>query len=576
MGPVFKVALDYHPLRNNPLDKLDKWGGLEMKANKWVAVLAAGSMLAIAAPLSAQFGGFKSLKKAMDTVAKELEQPKPAPQPQPTARPTPPQSRPATSQGGYASPAPQPRQRTEQVQTPIQYQPSAVQQARVAPKREVVATEVWRCLQEPDATPIKLEFNYVRDEAGQRLGSFTQTYTYEYEGKETETPTISKGIFRSAGASYRLKYDDPELGQIELVASQKDSENGTILSTSRYTEDYPSMRDVETITQKFTDAQIKMFEATADDNPDGGIPLQCKLIKPIFSKYSFDDFYVDRPTAFFEGFREDPKQPQFAGRDINFRNIRTMLSEAVTNHWYTPKFGKYFIVVSGGKHMAQYAYLIDMRSGKVHELFMETIEGGGVLDYKITENSNMVLSITADPEKNYCNLNYSKWNGSALELIQTERLGAFQTCLNEYGTFPQPNYLQAIEDQYLQRNVPGETQANASKAPLNAQIVSAEVWNCFSDESPKPIRFELNYASTQKKNERGSFREVSPFDNEGIETRTPNVSSGSFRYEQTQNGDVLKLEYADQSKEYRSFTSSVLDDGARFGEMDNLQCELVK
>jgi hypothetical protein len=300
------------------------------------------------------------------------------------------------------------------------------------------------------------------------------------------------------------------------------------------------------------------------------------LIKPIFSKYSFDDFYVDRPTAFFEGFREDPKQPQFAGRDINFRNIRTMLSEAVTNHWYTPKFGKYFIVVSGGKHMAQYAYLIDMRSGKVHELFMETIEGGGVLDYKITENSNMVLSITADPEKNYCNLNYSKWNGSALELIQTERLGAFQTCLNEYGTFPQPNYLQAIEDQYLQRNVPGETQANASKAPLNAQIVSAEVWNCFSDESPKPIRFELNYASTQKKNERGSFREVSPFDSEGIETRTPNVSSGSFRYEQTQNGDVLKLEYADQSEEYRSFTSSVLDDGTRFGEMDNLQCELVK
>jgi hypothetical protein len=115
MGPVFKVALDYHPLRNNPLDKLDKWGGLEMKANKWVAVLAAGSMLAIAAPLSAQFGGFKSLKKAMDTVAKELEQPKPAPQPQPTARPTPPQSRPATSQGGYASPAPV---RTPQITAP--------------------------------------------------------------------------------------------------------------------------------------------------------------------------------------------------------------------------------------------------------------------------------------------------------------------------------------------------------------------------------------------------------------------------------------------------------------------------
>ena len=63
-----------------------------MKMNKWIAALATGSMLAAAAPVSAQFGGLKSLKKAMDTVAKELEQPKPAPQPQPTARPTPPRA----------------------------------------------------------------------------------------------------------------------------------------------------------------------------------------------------------------------------------------------------------------------------------------------------------------------------------------------------------------------------------------------------------------------------------------------------------------------------------------------------
>ena len=117
--------------------------------------------------------------------------------------------------------------------------------------------------------------------------------------------------------------------------------------------------------------------------------------------------------------------------------------------------------------------------------------------------------------------------------------------------------------------------AQQTAAPVNAQIVSAEVWNCFSDVSPKPIRFELNYTSTQKKNEQGSFREISPFDNEGNETRTPNVSSGSFRYEQTETWDFLKLEYDDQSKEYRSFISSVLDDGVRFGEMDNLQCELV-
>lgn len=52
-----------------------------MRANKWVAVLAGGSMLAVAVQVVAQFGGLKSLKKAMDNVAKELEQPKPAPAP---------------------------------------------------------------------------------------------------------------------------------------------------------------------------------------------------------------------------------------------------------------------------------------------------------------------------------------------------------------------------------------------------------------------------------------------------------------------------------------------------------------
>ena len=63
-----------------------------MKMNKWIALLATGSVLATAVPVSAQFGGLGSLKKKLETVAKELEKPKPAPQPQPTARPTPPQA----------------------------------------------------------------------------------------------------------------------------------------------------------------------------------------------------------------------------------------------------------------------------------------------------------------------------------------------------------------------------------------------------------------------------------------------------------------------------------------------------
>lgn len=36
-------------------------------------------MLAVAAPVSAQFGGLGALKKKLETVAKELEKPKPAP-----------------------------------------------------------------------------------------------------------------------------------------------------------------------------------------------------------------------------------------------------------------------------------------------------------------------------------------------------------------------------------------------------------------------------------------------------------------------------------------------------------------
>ena len=61
-----------------------------MKLNKWAAVLVAGSVLAVATPVSGQFGGLGALKKKLETAAKELEKPKS--QPQPTARPTPPQA----------------------------------------------------------------------------------------------------------------------------------------------------------------------------------------------------------------------------------------------------------------------------------------------------------------------------------------------------------------------------------------------------------------------------------------------------------------------------------------------------
>lgn len=95
-----------------------------MKVNKWVAVLATGLVLAAAAPVSAQFGGLGSLKKKLETVAKELEKPKPAPQPQPTARPTPPRA-PAPIA------APIPAQQTAAPQLPYEAQAPATKVIRL-------------------------------------------------------------------------------------------------------------------------------------------------------------------------------------------------------------------------------------------------------------------------------------------------------------------------------------------------------------------------------------------------------------------------------------------------------------
>lgn len=162
-----------------------------------------------------------------------------------------------------------------------------------------------------------------------------------------------------------------------------------------------------------------------------------------------------------------------------------------------------------------------------------------------------------------------------LEKPKTQPVAAPQGGYASPAPAPQPRQRPVVTTLPITQPQNTPSIAAGPSLPVNAQIVSAEVWNCFNEVSSEPIVFELNYTSTQKKNERGSFREISPFDDEGNEAPTPTVSSGSFRYEQTQTWNFLKLEYADQSKEYRSFTSSVGDDGVRSGEMDNLQCDLV-
>ena len=556
-----------------------------MKAKNWVAILATGSLLAVAAPVSAQFGGLGALKKKLETVAKELEKPKPAPQPQPTARPTPPQSRPETSQGGYASPAPAPQPTAR----PTPPQAPATPVVRQAVANEVAAIETWRCFGESDATPIKLEFSYYQNKNALRSGTVRMIHSYEYDENSNYAPRneVEAGVFRSNGFIYNLKFNNNEIGKMDFEISNDRFGGGDQSAKSRYT-GYGLMEDIKHLNQIISQEIVDQSEDFGGDTN----AISCRIVKPIYSKYSFEEFSIDNPETIFESYREKPKKPNFSYRDKEFGPIGSELYKSIVkavsdDDYEMPSFAKYYITVYEFGHH----YLIDSRDGKVHHLTGDinndpNIVGdivGQSISILFNPNSNVVISITKDDS--ICQINYSKWDGSKLKIFDKQTLGEVSVCVNE-GGYDRENLLQLLEDQIIrgERRIPEKTaanasvpvQANASKAPLNSQIVSTEVWNCFSDESPKPIRFELNYTSTQKKNEQGSFREISPFDNEGIETRTPNISSGSFRYEQTHNGDVLKLEYADQSEEYRSFTSSVLDDGVRFGEMDNLQCELVK
>lgn len=284
-----------------------------MRVNKWIAVLATGLVLAVAAPVSAQFGGLKSLKKAMDTVAKELEQPKPAPQPQPTARPTPPQSRPATSQGGYASPAPV---RTQQVTAP----PAPV--VRQAVTNEVVATEAWRCFGESDATPIKLEFSYSKNKNGLRSGTVKMIDSYEYDENSNYPPRneVEAGIFTSNGIIYNLKFNNNEIGKMNFEISNDRFGGGDQSAKSRYTE-YGLMEDIKHLNQIVSQEVIDQSEDFGGDTN----AISCRIVKPIYSKYSFEDFSIDNPETIFESYREKPKKPNFAYRDKEFGPIGSEL-----------------------------------------------------------------------------------------------------------------------------------------------------------------------------------------------------------------------------------------------------------
>jgi hypothetical protein len=429
-------------------------GGTGMNVNKWVALLATGSMLAVAAPVSAQFGGLGALKKKLDTVAKELEKPKPAPQPQPTA---PPQSRPATSQGGYASSAPQPQPTAR----PTPPQAPATPVVRQAVANEVVATEAWRCFGESDATPIKLEFSYSKNKNALRSGTVKMINSYEYDENSNYAPRneVEAGIFTSNGIIYNLKFNNNEIGKMNFEISNDRFGGGDQSAKSRYTE-YGRMEDIKHLNQIISQEVIDQSEDFGGDTN----AISCRIVKPIYSKYSFEEFSIDNPETIFESYREQPKKPNFNYRDKEFGPIgselyKSILKAVSDDDYEMPSFAKYYITVyEFGRH-----YLIDARDGKVHHLtggINNPYIFGDILGESISilfnQNSNLVISMTKDD--NICQINYSKWDGSKLKIFDKQILGEVSVCVNESG-YDREDLLQLLEDQIIrgERQVPAKT-----------------------------------------------------------------------------------------------------------------------
>ena len=168
-----------------------------MKANKWVAVLATCSVLAVAAPVSAQFGGLGALKKKLDTVAKELEKPKS----QSPATPAPPQSRPSAPQGGYASSPPAPR--SVHVNRPQQANPPPPEMEGTPPTSPPVSAKTIRRL--GSDYPSNIQTTSGRTPTLIQHSLRTITYcTLGYSEAEEDTPLIGKNW---KTYSFKMGYD---------------------------------------------------------------------------------------------------------------------------------------------------------------------------------------------------------------------------------------------------------------------------------------------------------------------------------------------------------------------------------
>jgi hypothetical protein len=168
-----------------------------MKGNKWVAVLATGLVLAVAAPVSAQFGGLGSLKKKLETVSKELEKPKS----QPPATPAPPQSPPSTPQGGYASSPPAPR--PVHVNHPQQANPLPPATEGTPPTNPPVSAKTIRRMGSDYPSNIQITSGRTPTLIQNSLRTITSC-TLGYSESEQDTPLIGKNW---KTYSFEMSYD---------------------------------------------------------------------------------------------------------------------------------------------------------------------------------------------------------------------------------------------------------------------------------------------------------------------------------------------------------------------------------
>ena len=388
-----------------------------MKANKWVAVLVTGSVLATAVPVSAQFGGLSALKKKLETVAKELEKPKPAPQPQPTA---PPQSRPATSQGGYASSAPQP-QPTARPTPPQAPAPANVvatpPQANAATIPVVAATEIWYCITESSATTTRLEFSFFKNENGRFFGTFKEYYRYEDEGLKKSRER--SGRFSRTNNRYNLLFDDKNRSRFDVYAPESDDQKLLEIRYSHFE-----------LSESFNMIEFISPERMASAEEAGGDTdvARCEMSKHMLFEKSFDEYLTsDRFSDNFlmnEEKYKNPPRPNFIGRDKAFISDKDEINHELVNYWDMPIFAEKYLVYQGGSS-GEYLLLIDRISGQIIKFADLDYDN---IDHFYQKDSNLVITLATKPESEICFLKYAQWIDGRLKYFVESELPLGGNC----------------------------------------------------------------------------------------------------------------------------------------------------